>query len=235
MNKLTRASMRAALACALSLPAAHAELVQDPAALGSALVAGFDELIVPPGQPNGPVDVGAGTGYRVFATSAGGSLSLGEAPAGVWGLGSNGMWTLGQTFAGVDGGVDETSGAASLTFDFGGLSVRGVGGFLNYDPDFVRFGIPETVSISAYDHAGTELDSWFLPIDTAEDSINDGTFFGILLDAHVIARFTVYGPYAVIDDLTFSQPVPEPTTYVLLLTSLGIGAALLARRRSFRE
>lgn len=223
----------ALMAGALLAPAAQAALIDTPFA-GS--VIGFDDLVVSPENPNGPVEVGGGIGYSVQATSSGGNLSLGEAPFGAWGLGSNGEWSLGKTFAGVDGGVDPQFGAASITFDFGPNKLAKVGAFLNYDPDFLTFGIPEVISIAAFDENGIELESWFLPIDTSADPINGGAFYGIALDQALISKFVVYGPYAVVDDLTFAvaTEIPEPSTSALLATGLGLLGLIGAHRRRGR-
>jgi len=214
----------ALLAGALVAPLAQAALVTNPADAGSFSV-NFDGLVVPPTAPNGPVAIAPG----VSVSATGGNLSLGEAPFGAWGLESNGMWSLGKTFAGVDGGVDPLFGAASLTFTFD-TPLFAVGGFLNYDPDFVTLGIPEIISIAALDQNGVELESWYLPIATGPDSVNAGAFFAIALDQPLIKKFVVYGPYAVIDNLTYA-PVPEPATYVLLLGGLALLGLMGARRR----
>lgn len=225
MNMTGNIWTAALLVAALAAPAAQAALVTEL----NGTVIGFDDLVVSPAEPYGPVEVGGGTGYSVLASAAGGNLALGEAPFGAWGLGSNGMWSLGKTFAGVDGGVDPLIGAASLTFEFA-TPVMAVGAFLNYDPDFLTFGIPEIISIAVYDKDGVELEPMsFLPIYTGEDSLNDGAFYGIALSQPVISKFVVYGPYAVVDDLTFA--VPEPSTYALLLGGLALLGVVASRRR----
>lgn len=223
---LARYATTLVLALTVAAPAARADLVTAI----SGLTVGFDDLIVSPAEPNGPVEVGGPVGFSILASSRGGGLSLGEPILGSWGLGSNGEWSLGKTFAGVDGGVDPVAGAASLVFDFG-APVFAAGGFLNYDPDFLGpQGVPEVLSIAAYDSGGAELESWFLPIWTP-GGLNEGAFYGIALNEPLIARFVVFGPYAVIDDLTVA-PVPEPSTYALLLFGLvALGLVAAHRRR----
>jgi hypothetical protein len=219
----------AAVAAAAVLPA-HAALVfdaSDLAAGGPLTVFGFD-------SPTGsglttPVDLGG----VVFSTT-GGRGSLGEAPLGAWVLGSNGVWSGGKTFAGVDGDFDAGGGVASMSFDFGALRVRGIGGFMNYDPDFTYgdpLALPLPLYIAAYGAGGTLLEDYEVPVFTP-DGFNAGVFYGILRDAPEIARFVVSGPYAVIDDLTFTAPVPEPSTYALLLAGLGLLAFAARRRRA---
>jgi hypothetical protein len=223
MKTLKQFCLAAVAAGVLAAPAAQAGIVRSI----SGTVIGFDGIVVPPSS-SGPVSVGSG----VSASSVGGTLQVGEAPGGAWDLGTNGFWSLGKTFAGVNGGVDPQTGAASVVFDFTTAQAQ-VGGFLNFDPGFETFGIPEVLSFAAYDAAGNELESWFLPLDaiSTPGAINGGEFYGIGREQADIARFVVFGPYAVVDDLTFTATaVPEPSTYALLLAGLGL-LGFMARRR----
>jgi hypothetical protein len=228
MTLSNRFRWAAAVAAAAVLPA-HAALVFDPtelAAGGALTVLGFDS---PTGSDlTSPVDIGG-----VLFSTAGGPGSLGLAPLGVWVLGSNGVWSGDKTFAGVDGDFDATGGVASIVFDFGARRVRGIGGVMNYDPDFTYgdpLALPLPLNIAAYDAGGALLEDYELPVVTP-DGFNDGVFYGILRDAPEIARFVISGPYAVIDDLTFTTPVPEPSTCALLLTGLGLLGFSARRRR----
>lgn len=220
----------AALAAgALAAPAVQGALVTN---LGGTVIT-FDNLVVSPLEPAGPVQAGTAAGVNVEVSSVGGNLTLGEAFNGAWELGANGFWSQGKTFAGVGGGVDPAFGAASLVFDFGAERWARVGAFMNFDPGFSTFGIPEVLSIAALDGSGNELESYFLPLDAIDTpgAINGGAFFGIFRESQDIAKFVVYGPYAVVDDLTL-QPIPEPSTYALMVAGLGLLAAVSARRRA---
>jgi hypothetical protein len=226
MKRLKQYWIAVLAAGALAAPAAQAEIVRSI----SGTVIGFDGLVVLPSAPNGPVSAGSG----VSVSSVGGSLTLGEAFGGAWSLGDNGFWSLGKTFAGVDGGVDPLTGAASIRFEFASLQAQ-VGGFMNFDPGFETFGIPEVLSFAAYDSGGNELESWFLPLDAivTPGAFNGGEFYGIGRETADIASFVVFGPYAVIDDLTFTTtPIPEPSTYALLLAGLGLLGFMARRRRA---
>jgi hypothetical protein len=214
----------AALGAALAAPVANAALITSL----QGTVIDFDEGGVQLGQPNGPVQVGTSEGIFVEVSSVGGPLSVGEAPFGAWGLGSNGEWSLGKTFAGVDADVDPVDGAPALVFDFGTERWARVGAFINFYPDTLGFFGPEPLSIHAFDENGVELDSYFVPIVTP-DEINGGAFFGIALAEATIAKFVVYGPYAAVDDLTVA-PIPEPSSYALMLVGVGMLGWLLRRR-----
>jgi hypothetical protein len=215
----------AAVLCTTAAQAAG--LVSNPALLGPAFVIQFDSELG--SGLTSPVEVGTGTGYSVSFSTAGGAGFVGTpSPLGVWALEGvagegNGTWT--RTSAGVEGGVDPI---ASMTFTLNGFTAFGIGGFLNFDPTFTfGGGSPLPLYIEARDALGMVLDSQELPISTPE-GFNEGAFFGFRFDTPVIASFYIEGPYAVIDDLTIA-PIPEPSTYAMLLAGLGL-LGLWARR-----
>jgi hypothetical protein len=214
---------------ALAAGAAQAELVTSAAEMGSGLlVQTFDEAL---DNSTPRVQIGASLGVDVGVSASNGPLLLG-APLGAWSLGSNGEWTSARTFVGVDGGLDDDGRIGTLVFDFGGQTVSQVGAVLNFDPDFTYgFGLPLPLYIAAYGLDGTLLDSYELPLFTP-GAVNEGAFYGIRLATASIARFEVSGPYAVVDDLSFSQPVPEPGTWALM--AAGLAALAVAQRRQRR-
>jgi hypothetical protein len=218
----------AVAALTVTTAAQAAGLVNNPAALGPSFVINFDTELG--SALTSPVEVGTGTGYSVsFSTSGGAGFVGTPSPLGVWALEEvagtgNGTWT--RTSAGVEGGVDPI---ASMTFTLNGFTAFGIGGFLNFDPTFTFGGGPPLpLYIEARDQLGNRIgEGQELPISTPE-GFNEGAFFGFRFDSPDIASFYIEGPYAVIDDLTIA-PIPEPSTYVMLLAGLGL-LGLWARR-----
>lgn len=216
----------AAVALAAAAASAHAELITSPAEMGSGLlVQTFDEVF----DTSTPrVQIGASVGADVGVSAANGPLIFG-APFGAWSLGDNGEWTSAQSFVGVDGGLDDAGHIGTLVFDFGGKTVSQVGALLNFDPGYTYgFGLPLPLYIAAYGVDGTLLDSYELPVSTP-GAVGEGAFFGIRLASAQIARFEVSGPYAVVDDLSFTAPVPEPSNWALM--AAGLAAVAVMRRR----
>lgn len=229
------------VACALALsaaaPSAYADLIIDAADLApGALVQTFDDAASYDNSLS-RVQIGQSLGVNLGVSAIGGTLNFG-APYGAWSLGDNGEWT-GSSFAGVDGDfVDQANGiAASLVFDFGDKTVAEVGALMNFDPGFVYGeGLPLPLFIAAYDHLGNELESHFVPLWTPADelgnpALNAGLFFGIRSASANISRFEISGPYAVVDNVSFSAPVPEPQSWALALAGIAIGFGCMRQQR----
>jgi hypothetical protein len=202
---------------------AHASLLTDPADIANSYVVNFDG-VTHYGAAN-QVMITADTIQIGFSTEGGDGL-LGEAPLGAWGLDSNGVWSLGKTFAGVDGDFTSGGAAASMTFDFGNAKVAQVGAFVNFSPDYSYdagpFGtLPLPLYIAALDSLGNVIDSYELPTWTPGGT-NDGAFYGFNHASADIAKFIISGPYAVADNLTFSTPIDEPTAFALALCALAL-------------
>lgn len=216
----------AGLAALVAVAPAHAEL-----AFGASeglFIQTFDDVF---DTSTERVQIGSAFGFDVGVSSLNGPQFFGP-PYGAWSLGDNGEWNSARTFVGVDGGYDDNTGAVgSLVFDFGGQTVSEVGAVINFDPGFTYGGgFPLPLYIAAYDTQGALLESWELPLFTP-GAVNEGVYYGFKLEHATIARFEVSGPYAVVDNLSFSQPVPEPSTWALLVAGLGaVGWA--ARRRA---
>jgi len=220
----------AAAFVALAAGPVQAALITSPSDLANSISFSFDD---PAGSNlTNPIDLGNGV---TFSTT-GGPGSIGGAPLGAWSLGSNGFWSGAKTFAGVDGDFDDAGEVASMLFDFGSSPVSGVGGFMNFDPNFTYgdpLSLPLPLYIAAYDTDGNLIEGHELPIATT-DGFNDGAFYGIATGSADIALFVISGPYAVVDDLTVAADateVSEPATPALILACAG-ALGFLARRRA---
>jgi hypothetical protein len=222
----------AALAVALAAPAAHADLIIGSGAFGPGTVIDFESASQYP--VTSPTQVGGGTGYSVLFSTSGAPGSLGLPPLANWSLGDNGSWGTGRTFAGVDGDFEQDGSVVSMAFDFGAAGLFRVGGFLNFDPVYTYgdelITLPLPLNIAAYASDGTFLEDHELPIFTGPDSLDDGAFYGIARAQGDISRLVITGPYAVVDNLTFA-PVPEPSTYAMLVAGLGLIGFFVQRSR----
>lgn len=224
------AALALALAGLLAAPVQAAQ-IYDPAQISNAIVQNFDDAASYDTLAT-RVQIGSALGVDLGLSTAGGQLYFG-APYGAWSLGGNGEWTSAKTFAGVDGAYQDEAGgiAASMFFDFGNTTVQSVGAVLNYDDSFSYFGMPLQLYMAAYDSQGSLIeDAWF-PVSTP-GAMDEGTFFGLTSDSANIARVEFSAPYAVIDDFTFSAPVPEPETYAMFLAGLGLLGAAARKRRA---
>lgn len=233
-SKVMGAVVTAAFATVVT-GSAQAALVGSFAELSAgALVQQFDDTAAY--STGGPrVQIGASLGTDVGVSASNGTLYFG-APFGAWSLGDNGEWT-GAAFVGIDGAGNPDQGVfPTLRFDFGGNRTSEVGALMNFDPGFQYGGLPLPLYIAAYDANGTLIEDYEVPVFTPADgfgnpAINQGAFYGIKLATASIASFEVSGPYAVVDNFAFLTPVPEPSTYALLLLGLGVTGFAVQRRR----
>lgn len=187
----------------------------------AALVTGFDadtviDFETVNGGP-GPVDLNDDVrlwGYGFPAPA----LEVGM-PA-FWNLGENGFWSLGKTFA----AHDAPTGGFVLSFQ--GQSVASVGAFFNY------FTAPDgnPMQLLALGVNGEVLEGHSVTISTPLGE-NEGAFYGITRAQADIGYLVVTAPYVVMDDLSYTAPVPEPSTYAMVLGGLGL-LGLVARRRA---
>lgn len=118
---------------------------------------------------------------------------------GIYGFGSNGYWS---SLLGPMAGLNSGSGVApvidTMTFEFS-VPVSGVGGFMNYDPNY---GNPV---ISVYDSGHNLIESHTLNFST-NGSPNQGFFYGFLEGSAVIKYFTLSNSFIGIANLTVTTP-----------------------------
>lgn len=205
--------MAAALAAAATLPA-HAVLTTDASTIAGPTITvdfeAFDGLLT-----SGPVNVAPGV---VFTGDSGAELG-----ANIRDLGDNGVWGVGNLFAA--GGV-----AGELRFTFtAGLS-SGVGAFVSHYANAV-LPFPLVLEISAYGNNNQIIETHSFTVGATANDYNAGQFLGISRAQADIRSVSFKGLGVVADDLVLTTPVPEPTTWALMLAGLASVGMLRSRRR----
>ena len=170
------------------------------------------------GFGTGPVSFGPGI---TWTSTTANSVFGYDNPFG-YGFGSNGFWN--QLMLPM-AGLNDAAGTMTFAFD---MPVAGVGGFVNYSPDFGN------ATLAIYDGGLNLLDSVSLTFLIA-DQFNGGEFVGFLLDTPEIRYFTVSDAYVgitqlTVQDMVSAAPVPEPAT--LLLVGAGIAGLATRKRRA---
>jgi hypothetical protein len=197
-----------ASAMAFALPV-HAELTNDASAILSPTVIDFE--VYDGYYTSGPELVAPGV---TFTGDEGSQLG-----AYVADLGSNGIWGLGNHFAATDF-------VGELRFTFNDLT-QGAGALVNHFAyDEV---LPFAVVVSAYGDNNQIIETYTVMINTDVDSYNEGLFLGITRDTADIRSLSFKGNAVVLDNFTFTTPVPEPETYAMMLAGLGL-LGLMGRR-----
>jgi hypothetical protein len=212
--KTKRLLLMAAVCSAAALPA-QAALTTDLGAIGSPLTVTFDDFDGLSGV--GPTQVGASIAQDVVFTASMPS-TLG---AFIADLGSNGLWGAGKIFAGT--GSPAATGFGLLHYTFSGKVSKAAGAVLNsFDGG--------SILLIAYGASTTILEAHVVDVSTP-GGFNEGSFFGITRPSADIRAIAFGGTGLVMDDLTFTTPVPEPGTWAMMLAGLVLVGTFVARRR----
>lgn len=137
-------------------------------------------------------------------------------------LGTNGLWGAGNVFAAGDF-------IGELRFTFVNGPTRGAGALVNH---YEIGELPFSVVVSAYGDNNQIIETHTLMIDTGEVSMNDGRFIGIVRPTADIRSIAFKGNYVVVDNFTFTTPVPEAETYAMMLVGLGLLGLAVRRRKA---
>ncbi len=150
-------------------------------------------------------------------------------------LGINGSWGAGKSFLSFD-----KIGEMTVRIDFGGLKTRAfVAEWSLYEEPrdhrlltvtaYGTDGSAETFTLGSF---ATSLDGVDLQDADLGWSTNFAMTQGIRLAHADIAYITVKGDGVVMDNFSYTQPVPEPGTWALLMAGLGVAGVCLRRRAS---
>ncbi len=224
---LARTALAALAACGA---AAQASVITDPGDINSPV-----QVITFDGWSNltttGPVNVGAEIGLSVTFTSSPNARVGADQQA----LGFNGAWgnrTGVSTPTGSGNFVASqfvaTRGEFGFTFS---QAVSSVGAYFNQLQ--ATASAANSLTFLAYDLDGNTLEVFNYRIETDPSSLNAGQFVGFKRSTADIYGFGIANGTFVMDNLTFTTPVPEPGTWALMAAGLGVlGAASLRRRRA---
>lgn len=200
-----------AAAAALATSAAHAApvILSNANLVPDAQIAdfeGFDGLIT-----GGPVSVAPGVTFNGDNDSVVGAF--------IADLGANGLW-------GIDNKFVASTNPGTLTFTFDGTT-RAVVGLVNHYAEFFGTG---SVTVSAFGVSNNLLESFSHTLISGPDSLNGGFYLGFVRANADIRSISFSGNGVVVDNLTFTTPVPEPTSLALAVAGLA-AVGLVARRR----
>lgn len=221
----TRNTIQSAVLIGLALTgSAQAALISSPAMITGPVKVitfdSFDGLVT-----TGPINIGAEVGDNVLFTSVPNSI----VGANQQDLGDNGLW--GARGNPVDGLEPTPTGSGNFLasafitrrgeFGFSFANpVSAVGAYMN---QYQASGSSANrLVLIAYDIDGNELESYTQAPNTDAFGYNEGSFYGIRRASADIYGFGVADGSIVLDNLTYAAPVPEPSTYALLLAGVGV-------------
>ncbi|PKO34827.1 MAG: hypothetical protein CVU34_04840 [Betaproteobacteria bacterium HGW-Betaproteobacteria-7] len=149
-------------------------------------------------------------------------LTVGQ---GIADLGENGIWGAGNKFVSFD-----NIGNMTLDISFNGHSTMGVA----FDYSVWETDLDGSAFLTArYFDLGNNLikTTKFIFSPFGAETYNQFQSFGYVSDSANIARVTLSGDGVVFDNLTYTQPVPEPHSIAMLLAGLGLVGAVTRRRQ----
>lgn len=140
-------------------------------------------------------------------------------------LGENGLWGGDVRFLSFD-----NIGSTTLDISFNGLTTKGFAFDFSAWQD-LGSSDPVSVTVSYFDAADSLIGSHEVSIPAfGSTTYNAFLTTGYVSDNADIARISIAGDGVVLDNLTFTTPVPEPETYAMLLAGLGLLAGVARRR-----
>ena len=224
-KNVIRAAALAASALTMAHSAQAAAIISDTSTIAGDVIDfnNYDDLIT-----IGPLDIGAGAGDDVVFTSA----QNARVGANNQDLQDNGLWgarfELTPTGDGNFVASEFVARRGELGFTFAS-AVSSVGAFFN---QFQATGTTgNNMTLLAYDQYGNVLESFSYGVNTAFDGYNEGKFLGFQRAQADIFGFGIADGTFVLDNLTYTAPVPEPGTWALMFAGLGMLAGVTRRRR----
>jgi hypothetical protein len=140
-------------------------------------------------------------------------------------LGENGIWGAGNKFVSFD-----FLGNMTLDISFNGLTTKGVA----FDYSVWETELDGSAFLTArYFDLNNALikTTKFIFSPFGADTYDQFQSFGYVSDSANIARVTLSGDGVVFDNLTYTQPVPEPHSIAMLLAGLGLVGGIARRRQ----
>lgn len=140
-------------------------------------------------------------------------------------LAENGVWGAGNKFVSFD-----HLGKMTLDISFNGLTTQGVA----FDYSIFEEDLDGSAFLNAryFDQDNNLIKSTkFIFSPFGADTYDQFQSFGFVSDSANIARVSLSGDGIVFDNLTYTQPVPEPHSIAMLLAGLGMIGAVARRRQ----